>query len=212
MEVADVGQMARVLLNDTGTQLYTNDVLLPFIQLAYGEAAKELGVNGIGAVKEISQVVLLETGEKNITVNEINDMELPISLSERGVGESSFYPMYPKPWDITAEPTSELRYWTWRENEIKTPGATSDREVSVKYIKGFPLLNNENSPILINSSLEFLSYRSASLASRYIGGNISRSDALDIDANRLLPKMVAMEVKNTQSMPVRRRPFRALVR
>ena len=62
MEVADVGQMARVLLNDTSTQLYTNDVLLPFIQLAYGEAEKELSVNGIGAVKEISQVVLLEIG------------------------------------------------------------------------------------------------------------------------------------------------------
>ena len=71
------------------------------------------------------------------------------------------YPMYPRPWDNAMEPTGELRYWTWRENEIKTPGATSDREVTVKYIKGFPLLNNENSPILINSSLEFLSYRTA---------------------------------------------------
>jgi len=210
MEVEDVCKLARVLLNDVGIQLYTNDVMLPFVQLAYGEAEKHLTVNGIGAVKELSQVVPILTGTKAITINEINDMVIPIHLSERGQGDTDFSPMTMGKWESNT-PGPILGRWVWRENEIKLNGATGNREVLVKYMKGFPLLNNENSPILINSSLEFLSYRSASLASRYIGSNISRADALDIDAGRLLPVMIATEIKNTQSLPVRRRPFRTIL-
>ena len=209
MEVDDVCRMSRVLLNDVGIQIYTDDVLLPFVQLAYGEAEKHLTVNGIGAVKELSQVVTVIPPQKTITVNEINDMVLPIALSERGQGETDFSPMTMGKWESTAEPSSSvIGRWIWRENEIKFAGSTSIREIKVKYMKGFPLLVNNQSPILINSSLEFLSYRTASLASRYIGGNESRSTALDIDAGRLLPVMIATEIKNTQQLPVRRRPFR----
>jgi hypothetical protein len=208
MEVIDVGNLARPLLNDRSAQIYTNDVLLPYIQLAYGEAHKQLAVNGIGAVKEISAVIPVDVSMKAITIDEINDMQLPISLSERGAGETSYSPMYPRTWESTTEPGPILGSWTWRENEIKLIGASAPREVLVKYLKGFPTLINDNSPILINSSLEFLAYRAASLASRYIGGNIGRADALDIDAGRILPVMIATEIKNTQSMPRRRRPFR----
>ena len=209
MEVIDVCKLARVLLNDTGIQLYTNDVLLPFVQLAYGEAEKHLTVNGIGAVKELSQVVPVTPSMKAITVNEINDMVLPIALSERGPGETQFTEMTMGKWEGIDNPGPTIGRWVWRENEIKFQSPATDREVKVKYLKGFPLFANENSPILINSSLEFLSYRTASLASRYIGGNVGRADALDIDAGRLLPVMIATEIKNTQQLPVRRRPFRA---
>jgi hypothetical protein len=210
MEVIDVAKLARVLLNDTGIQIYTNEVMLPFIQLAYGEAEKQLTVNGIGAVKELSQMVPVDVGMKAITINEINDMVIPIHLSERGPGETSYTPMTMGKWE-GSEPGPIVGRWIWRENEIKFAGVTTPREVLVKYMKGFPLLDNENSPILINSSLEFLSYRSASLASRYIGGNNTRADALDIDAGRLLPVMIATEIKNTQQLPVRRRPFRSVL-
>lgn|SRR5678816_3142498 len=207
MEVADVSNLARVLLNDVGMQVYTNNVLLPFIQLAYGEAEKHLSVNGIGSTKELSQMVLVTPGMTAITVNDINDMVLPIHVSERGPGETSYVPLTMGKWEGN-EPGSVIGRWIWRENEIKFAGVTTDRQVLVKYIKGYPQLVNDQSPILINSSLEFLAYRTASLASRYVGGNTSRADALDIDGGRLLPVMIATEIKNTQSLPVRRRPFR----
>ena len=207
MEVADVSNLARVLLNDVGMQVYTNNVLLPFIQLAYGEAEKHLSVNGIGSTKELSQMVLVTPGMTAITVNEINDMVLPIHVSERGPGETSYVPLTMGKWEGN-EPGPVIGRWIWRENEIKFAGVTTDRQVLVKYIKGYPQLVNDQSPILINSSLEFLAYRTASLASRYVGGNTSRADALDIDGGRLLPVMIATEIKNTQSLPVRRRPFR----
>jgi hypothetical protein len=208
MEVIDVARMARVLLNDTEEQVYKTDVLLPFIQLAYGEAEKHLSVNGIGAAKEVISTIPITAGMKAITVNEINDMVLPIAVSERTPGETTFSDMYMKRWEPGVEPDIILHYWTWRGNEIKLIGATQDREVRVKYLKGFPLLVNENSPIRILGALEFLAYRSAGLASRYIGGNNSRAEALDLDSARVLPIMIANEIKNTQSMPVRRRPFR----
>ena len=40
-----------------------------------------------------------------------------------------------------------LGRWIWRENEIKFAGALQTRKYVVKYMKGFPLLVNENSPI-----------------------------------------------------------------
>jgi hypothetical protein len=208
MEVADVGELTRSLLNDIEGQLYNNTVLLPYIKLAYGEAEKELNVNGISTTKEIMSSLPIPKGMTAITINDINDMVLPLDLGERTPGATSFIPMTMRSWDTTSEPSGELRYWVWRENEIKLLGATADREVQVRYIKGFPVLTNENSPIMINSSLEYLAYRTASLASRYIGGNKARADSLELDSGRLLPKMVAAEVKNQQSMPVRRRPFR----
>ena len=125
MEVIDVAKMARVLLNDTGDQLYHTDVLLPFIQLAYGEAEKHLSVNGIGAAKEVSTVILLDAYKKVIDVNDINDMVLPISVGERGPGETgSFSTMYMKRWEPDLQPDVVLNYWAWRGNEIKLVGAT----------------------------------------------------------------------------------------
>src|SRR5678816_689403 len=99
MEVADVSNLARVLLNDVGMQVYTNNVLLPFIQLAYGEAEKHLSVNGIGSTKELSQMVLVTPGMTAITVNDINDMVLPIHVSERGPGETCLLYTSPSPRD-----------------------------------------------------------------------------------------------------------------
>lgn len=207
MEVTDVGVKVRALLNDVEGQLYTNAVLLPFVNLAYGEAQKELNVNSSGTVKEVTGVITVVAGDTEITIDDIADMILPLELRERAVGETVFVDMDKKMWEENAEQVDILQNWVWRENEIKLLGALTDRQVSVRYIKGLPELLNDTSPIFILSSLEFLSYRTAGLASRFIGGNGGRADALDTMAMMLLPKIVAIEIKNNQGMPVRRRPF-----
>jgi len=202
MIVSDVADRARkVFMNDADTQLYSNAVLLPFVQQEYG----------LGLTKEVSAFVAVPAGALPvITINEINDMVLPLELYERAAGDTGLYSLMSKlTFETEDERDDSLRVWNWRENEIKLLGALTDREVKVKYIKGLPALVNETSPILLNSSLEFLAARSSGLASRYIGGNIARADACDNDAGRLLPRLVSIEVKATQENPVRRRPFRA---
>jgi len=211
MIVSDVTERARkVFLNDTDVQLYTDEVLFPFVQQAYGEAEKELNLNGISTTEEWSTVISVAAGvEPVIGLNEINDLVLPLELSERAVGETYYTDMYKRPWLPDTERTEYLIYWDWRENEIKLLGSTAIREVRVKYIKGLPALVNSGSTVGINSAMEFLAAKASAYASRFIGGNASRADSLEIIAREMLPKMVAVEVKAEQSNPVRRKPYRA---
>jgi hypothetical protein len=206
LEVAD--RARRVYLNDAGVEQYSNEVMLPFIQQAYGEAQIELTLNGLGITKERSTTLSVAAGESPvITTVELPDLVTPLELAERAPGETYFYPMAKLDWEPNTERTGELRYWNWRENEIKLLGALSIREVQVKYIKGLPALLNDGSTINMLNALEFLAARSSGLASRFVGGNIGRADACDSDAGRLLPKLVAVEVKSTQSIAHRRLPF-----
>lgn len=210
--VSDVCDRARkVYLNDAGSQLYSNLALLPFIQQAYGEMQLELTANGLEITKETSAVLAVAAGiEPVIDVNLIPDLVMPLDIYERGVGETYFpiYPMTKLDWEPNTERTDTLRYWNWRENQIKFIGSTSAREVKVRYIKGLPALIGESTPLAILNAVEFLAARSAGLASRFIGGNFTRADACDTDAGRLLPRLVAIEVKSNQTIAYRRRPFR----
>lgn len=209
MTAGDVGERARkVFMNDADAQLYSNTILLPFIQQAYGELQIELTANGLQVTKEVSTTLVVAAGvSPTITVDNINDLVIPLELFERAVGETFFIPMGKLTWEPEAERTETLRYWNWRENEIKMLGSTAIREIKVRYIKGLPAPINENSLILINSSLEFLAARASGLASQFVGGNVARADTCNIDAGRLLPKLVSIEVLANQGIGVRRKPF-----
>jgi len=208
--VADVAERARkVYMNDANVELYSNEIMLPFIQQAYGEMQLELNLNGLSTNKEISTVLTIGIGINVITNIQIVDMVMPLDLFERAVGEGDdkFVRMEKTSWESNTLPSETLKKWNWRENEIKLIGSTADREVKVRYIKGLTILVNENNVIGINNSTEFLAAKSAGLASRFIGGNIGRADSCDNDAGRILPRLVALEVKNNQSIAVRRKPF-----
>jgi len=214
MIVSDVTALARVLLNDVGDQLYHDSVLLPFVQQAYREAQKELTLNNIQVTNEISSVLPIASGDNpELDETDIADLILPLSLSERAQGSSEqFISMTKTDWEPEIDKTDTLLFWNWRENAIKFRGANTNREVKVKYRKSLPALETGSSLIRINDCLDFMAAKTAAIAASVIGGNQTRAGIFDGKAKSDLSIITSLEIKATQQLPARRKPFRAFNR
>jgi hypothetical protein len=108
-------------------------------------------------------------------------------------------------WEPTAIPTNRLNYWNWREEEIKFLGATVNREVRIRYMKGLTRITATTTPVTILNSTTFLGARCATIAAFVIGNNPARATALSDDAGSALSDLLAILVKRGQGLPVRRR-------
>jgi hypothetical protein len=109
-------------------------------------------------------------------------------------------------------PSDKLRYWAWREEELKFPICTTDREVIIHFVQTIGSVTGVSSPILILNSQQWLAQRLASVASLVLGSNPSRAKALDEDLVGIWDDLRSTLVRRKQSIPVRRRRTRYRVR
>ena len=226
--VDDVINEAVILLNDPNKRLFTNDKLLPLIKKAYRELGVELHNNGAPLLREVSDIInvsanstdfsykiLEEDGTQRLGLdglpeigsNQPEDIVIPIRLKERGDGDGNFSPMENRYWEPTDNPGASLRYWSWREEEIKFLGAITDRQVIIYYRKSLRALVELTDTVPYANAINFLSPRAAALAARFIGNNNTKADKLDIDAHINLGKLVSRTVKGSQSITSRRRSY-----
>lgn len=213
------------LMNDTARTVYTYDAQLPYLQMALDELQEEFELNNIPITN-------------NMTVDGISFPVGTAYISPKdGVGAGPA-PNYPEnlveiqqlwerlfdssepfirvketeflPHELDDLPTSELQWWTWEGQRIKTIGATTAREIKIDYIgKLFP--NNITTETLIGiiNARSFLQYKTAALCSQFIGENPTRAQELNNFAEMSRDRAIGIGVKSKQSFPVRRRPFMA---
>ena len=109
--------------------------------------------------------------------------------------------------------TNSLDVWAYQQQIVLFIGALTDREVIIEYIgKGFPELVNGNSVITMINSKTSLAYRTSGLAAGMIGENPTRADELNSYASTAAERLINLGIKNSQVIPVRRRPFRSGIR
>lgn len=199
---------AKVLLNDPNGTIYVDSQLIPLLQKAYRELQTKMMLNGLPVLKEATtpQVVAAGTDKLGDGSGLPTDFVYPIELAERTPGSNEFFiPMTETQWELDEAPVPFLRYWNWREEEIKFLGATADREVRIRYMKGLTRITDSNTPIGINNAVSFLASRTAAIAALVLGSNPTRAEAINGDASVALDDLIGILVKREQGIGVRRR-------
>lgn len=208
---SEVMLASAALLNDHTQRLYTNAKLLPYLKMAYKDLLLEFTLLGNRLLDEVSTDILVVAGTTVLTAP--SNLIQPLELHERDPDENGEWtPMREERWEPDATPGTTLIYWVWREEVIQFLGATTDREVRVKYKKTLNPIVDENSSIAVLDGDAFLSFRTAGLAARYSGENYTRADQLDNEAGRALRLLTGRDVKRQQGVPVRRRRYGTTLR
>jgi hypothetical protein len=193
-------KIARTYLGDDRGVKFTDATLMPKLQQAHRELQLKLWLNGLPVTKEVSAIFTVPAGAVDLGVNQPTDLIEPQLMKEKAVGEpiSRFIDMTEVNELPDVDQSDSLRYWCWREEIITLLGATTTREVRLDYIKGLTIPVLKTDPIGFILGEAFLGPRTAALA-----GADSNEDA----QNRL-SEIIAANVRGSQSLPTRRRPYR----
>lgn len=205
---SNVMDRSRAVLNDIALDLYTNEVLLPYLQIANDDLCDELTDNGATVNKEVTVDMPLNQGNKTPILP--SDMIVPIELFEKDTGTSDDYYkfMWQRDFLPNTVPGNQLGIWAWRKQTINTLGSTIDKFIRARYYRVITALSGENAPVELAYSLSYLAYHTAALAAEHIGQNQQKAITLETVAIQKLNKLLKREVKQNQARPVRRLPFR----
>lgn len=214
MLASEIMDRARVHLNDVGVDLFTNDVLLPFLVSAWEELQSTMQANGLPIMTETSTTItipagLIGIGYVGISLNPTlpaNFLE-PKALYERTPGTNRWEEMAESHGIISEQMGNTLGVWEWIGDAIKFVGATGDREILIRYLKGLPKITSENTDLPIMGAKRYLALKTAAEASEDIGQNRTKSDRLETKAEFEMNRFLAIRVKLQQDTSTRRRGY-----
>jgi hypothetical protein len=178
---------------------------------AYMELQTKVSALGIGTTKEVSAPIPVDAGVTSLRAGAglPADLLYPKFLQERGRDSTdNWIDMKETDWEPNNKPKDRLECWSWREDELKFPECAIDRDILLRYAKTLGDITGLNSPILIINSQQWLACRLASLASRFLGSNPGRADALSGELMGIWDDFRITLVKRRQSIPVRRKRTR----
>lgn len=205
---------ARALLNDVSGAIYGDTPMIPLGNKVYKELQLKVAALGISTSKELTSTPIdvpaltLKLADGALLPA---DLIYPLRLYERSDGSTDladFREMTEEEWEQNEKPQETLDVWTWREGEIKFRGATTAREVQIRYVKSLGSITATSSVIAILNSEQWIAQRLAAVAALVIGHNPTRASALNEDLTEIWSDLRATLVKRKQAIPVRRRRTR----
>src|SRR6266852_1244184 len=181
-----ITSLVRSLLNDASGNLFTDAVLVPYLNSAYRKAQRALEnvqsgsqlsddallvVPAITAVDPAGYVAITDATTPQLPT----DLLVPLRLWERPSGSglpagagADFVEMadLSDQGGLPSQPQGPaLQVWEWRADGIYFLGATQDTQVRLRYRKAFPDLVDGTSPVLIRNAQEVLAFFAAAMAS-----------------------------------------------
>jgi len=214
--------LARALLNDSQGNLFTDAVLLPYVNSAYRKVQRAIGNAGgggfiqddallvVSAVSGVDTSLQVSITDATAPPNQLpTDLLVPLKLWERANGSSDdFVEMV----DLTrhgglpsrAQDTA-LSVWEWRGDGLYFLGATQDVQIRLRYLKAYPDLTDATSPVLVRNAQEALAYAAAALAAWSRGSPLAAK--WDDAAADAIEDLIVATVKREQQSQRRRRPF-----
>lgn len=196
---------AAVYLDDATKSRWTFAVLLPYLRSAYGELQSALESNDLPPLYEVSAVISVPANTTDLTLPA--DFILPIRLEERAVGETRWQRMDELSWEPDEDRTDRLRVWIFREGKVQLLGATTTREVRLRYTRSLNTISTENTTLEISNAKEFLAARTAGLAASFGGRATERGTEANLRADGFKVDIIGTLSKRMQDKPVRRRGF-----
>ncbi len=214
--------LVRALLNDAAGNLFTDGVLIPYLNAAYRKAQRALANVGSGvflvdnvmvvvpAVAAVDSSVQVSITDATPPPNQLpTDLLVPAKLWERANGSTDDFVEMVDLTDHGGLPSQpqgqQLQFWEWRADGLYFLGATQDTQVRIRYWKAFPDLVDATSPVLIRNAQEPLAYFAAAMAALARGSPLAaRWDAAGADA---LEDLVSRVARREQQSVRRRKPY-----
>ena len=211
-------ESARSYLNDNGAQIWTDSALLPYLREAYRDLIMSLWLNGLPVIREKAAApITVGVGVLFLTLPA--DLIEPIWLKERASGSSEDYiPMTETEFTPDFKQDTTLRYWDWRDEKINFIGATTAREVSLRYWKGLTVPTGANSSLGFIFAEIFLGPQTAAYASSSVGNTTLAGELGYVQGQRVgiagskLDMIIRANIKGQQNLPARRIPYRRFAR
>ncbi len=216
----DVMNIAAALLNDPELSVYSYVAQLPYLQMASQELEEYFEQNNIPVTNETSAVIPVDAGVTEIGFADSTPVpNLPDDLVEirqlwysprdqdqwLSMTKREYLPHYLENQEI-----NQLTYYTWKDQIVSILPANTDNDIKFDYIKPiFPTIVDQNTILGLINGKTFLEYRTAALCAEFIGENPTRASSLNNDAVLASDRATGIGTKGRQSIPVRRRPFRA---
>jgi hypothetical protein len=219
-----ITSLVRSLLNDAAGNLFTDTVLLPYLNSAYRKAQRGLAnvqsgsfltddvLLVVAAVTTVDPSAQVSITDGTAPPNQLpTDLLVPVKLWERrNLSSDDFIEMT----DMTdhdglpSEPQGQtLRYWEWRADGLYFLGATQDTQIRLRYQKSYPDFTDATSVVLIRNAQEALAYATAAMAGAARGApQAERYDAAAADA---IEDLLVRATQREQQTGRRRRPYSA---
>lgn len=216
MIAADVMDLTAATLNDVAKSVFTYTAQLPYLNMALDQLQQEMESNNVSFTNASESAITVPAGITSIGGSGAPTLPIDVveiqQLWERVSGTSLSY-MLMKRVDflpLNDFPTSYFGVWSYDDQIIHLPQATTDIDVKIQYIRSrLGIITDSTNPIpLINSKL-YLVYKTGSLCAQFIGENEERAKDLSDKADNALYLFLNINTKGRQSQPVRHRPFRA---
>jgi hypothetical protein len=195
---------SQALLNDISGDIYTSAALIPFLKKALRELQEVYIVNAIPFPHKF-YTETIETPDTTFDTPPA-DLIFPVRLYERTPGESddNWIPMTEKEWEPNSILQQNLGIWVWRQGVVSFLGASTNREVKMRYEASFTAIVDGTSTIVVTDAQTFLASRVAAIAALVVGSNRERAEPLAEDAKDALERLVVAAIKQRQNLPVRR--------
>jgi hypothetical protein len=217
-----ITSLVRSLLNDAQGNLFTDTVLLPYLNSAYRKVQRAIGnASGGGFIQDDALLVVAQIAQQDASLqvsisdstappNQLpTDLLVPLKLWERAnLSSDDFVEMV----DLTRHnglPSRSqdvtLSVWEWRADGLWFLGATQDTQIRLRYLKAYPDFTDATSPVLIRNAQEALAYATAALGAWSRGSPLA--EKWDDAAGDAIEDLVVAAVRREQQSIRRRRPF-----
>lgn len=214
VKAGQVMQDAAALLNDAARTNFTNENMLPYLNMAIRELREFCQQNNVAITNVTTDEYVIEAGVKDIggptgPALPQDLIEIRQILERQDGTEFDFVPMVRTEFlPPTQVQTAWLTWWAWNNQYIQFIGATGDQQLRIEYIsEGIPEINSPDQYIKMINAQSFLQYRTAALVSHFVGENESRAEALNQTAQLAADRFIQTNVKGKQAIATRRRPF-----
>lgn len=221
---SQITSIIRSLLNDPAGNLFTDGVLLPYVNSAYRKVQRALAAAGqetflVDDVLLVVHAVTVVDPSQQVMINDCTappnqlptDLLAPVTVWERAnLSSDDFVEMT----DLSSSgglPSIEqglmLRFWEWRQDGLWFVGATQDTQIRLRYQKALPDFTDGTSVVLVRSSQEAIAYGGAAMAALARGSPLAEQWANA--AADAIEDLIAATVRRDQRGGRRRQPFSA---
>ncbi len=200
---------AASMLNDSSQLVYTNAVLLPYLNAALDEVEAELSVYEVNSLVTDSLVIDVDIDDDELGSMPSDFVDV-ISLMERTRDSDDDWREVTETVDINRNLTTAtaIEQWSLRNVTIKINPPQSDREVLLNYIKGLTTAAGAATAVDIEVSRHLLALITARNTATDNGNSPTKGASFDRRITLANDRLVRRLQKGNQTVAgVRRQPY-----
>lgn len=207
------------LMNDAAQDEYTNAAVLPYLNLAMQILQETYQLNDIPVTHKTSSTLIVPANTPLIGYTTTPALPPDLieieSLWESNTTQNKWVPMKRVdflPNYMRGTSVSLFGIWAWKNQFIEVLPSNAIIDIKMDYVASMFVkvtIATIDQDLLATNITTYLEFQTAALCALFFAENESRAMALNGLAADALQRSLGIPIKQMQSMPIRRRPFRA---